>query len=194
MVLQISYDGAAQNITRQDKIKIYNNILLALKYNISVQITSIYTPDTIKLIYKSFLELKNLPIKQWSIGLDFLQKSYKYNKTILEQQINLIYKKNKGLNIKNFKQAQNSQLIITELSESIQGICITPYGEYYPIHFVYQNKKEETNIFGNDIEGLNYTIYKKFVNESLKKLYLNKYIDSQSFNAKNIVNNLIIKI
>jgi hypothetical protein len=48
-------------------------------------ITSIFTPETINLIYQTFQELKDLPITQWSIGLNFLENKNFYDSLILKE-------------------------------------------------------------------------------------------------------------
>lgn len=189
IVLQISYDGLGQNITRQAKEKIYQNIQLATTY-LPVNITSIYTPETIKYLTGSFLEIQNLSIQQWSIGLDFLRSKEEYNLIELTKQIDFINKNNNKLNIKNFHQLKSSYFTKSEFIKSIQGINISPYGEYMPINYVY-TKNTNPLFFGNDSEGLDEKKFENYVEKKLKKLNKNKYADNEYVCTDIVVKNLL---
>lgn len=189
VVLQISYDGAAQNLTREQQENIFNNIIFALNNKIKVRITSIYTPLTISYIYDSFLQLIPLNIEQWAIGLDFLQKKSEYNLEILEEQFNLINSHSLNFPIKNFEQFKQSKLIIEEITESIYGISVTPYGEYLPINYIYTSKKSP--IFGNDSIGLNNELVSQYIAHQEEKLITNHYIDHAEIDITKVISNLL---
>lgn len=187
LIIYLSYDGTAQDITRQNKLKLFKTLQKLCDNHINVIVNSVFQSNTIQHIYSTFLELNNLHIKQWNIGLNFLEFIDDYDIISLQHQFDLILNDKINISIKNINHIQNANLIYDEKFLSTFGITITPYGEFIPINTDFYSTKQDH--FGNDSIGLIEDVYNDYVNDQLNIIKKQKFYSHQA-TSKELVKNL----
>lgn len=188
VILHISHDGTAQNISRKNSQLVLNNIKKLIENNIEFQITSIYEPETIKYLYSSFLLFSQYNIKNWSIGLNFLKEKEEYNLKLLYSELKKIFnnKNNNSMIIKNFYQIENGDFWKKSLFNNIYSISITPFGDFHSTAYTYT---KETNSFGNITDGFNEDNFINYI--SAKTNWLNNIIFKNNIiTIDKVINNL----
>ena len=188
VIVHISHDGTAQNISRKNSQLVLNNIKKLIENNIEFQITSIYEPETIKYLYSSFLLFSQYNIKNWSIGLNFLKEKEEYDLKLLYNELKKIFnnKNNNNMIIKNFYQIENGDFWKKSLFNNIHSISITPFGDFHSTAYTYT---KEINSFGNITQGFNEDNFINYI--SIKTNWLNNIIFKNNVvTIDKIINNL----